>query len=98
MPWQNYDVGGVKTTIPFFRWMLTHPDFLAGRFDTGFLDRALAERAPGPLVDTPNEMEEWAMLAAAVRTFIGRRPGFVPGDMHGGTSPWRRAARLEGLR
>ena len=24
-------------------------------------------------------------------------PG-VPGDMHGGTSAWRRAARLEGLR
>ena len=94
----EYDVGGVKTTIPFFRWMLTHPDFVAGRFDTGFLDRALAERAPGPLVDTPSEMEEWAMLAAAVRTFMGRRQESVSGDMHGGTSAWRRAARLEGLR
>ncbi|EXJ15244.1 acetyl-CoA carboxylase biotin carboxylase subunit [Imhoffiella purpurea] len=29
---------GVKTTIPFYQEILRHPDFLAGSFDTGFLE------------------------------------------------------------
>jgi len=30
-------IGGVRTTVPFYQEILKHPDFLAGRFDTGFL-------------------------------------------------------------
>ena len=40
----EYDVRGIKTTIPFFRWLLADPDFQAGRFDTTFID-ARARRA-----------------------------------------------------
>jgi acetyl/propionyl-CoA carboxylase alpha subunit len=39
----EYGVFGIQTTIPFFRRVLAHPDFIAGRIDTGFIDRALAE-------------------------------------------------------
>jgi acetyl-CoA carboxylase biotin carboxylase subunit len=37
-------VEGVDTTIPFHREVIAHPDFLAGRYDTGFLERWQAER------------------------------------------------------
>jgi pyruvate carboxylase subunit A len=30
---------GVRTTVPYYREVLLHPDFRAGRFDTGFVDR-----------------------------------------------------------
>mgnify|MGYP001163410947 CR=1 FL=1 len=38
---REYEVHGIKTTIPFFTWALDDPDFIAGRFDTSFIDRKL---------------------------------------------------------
>ena len=38
----EYFVGGIKTNLPLFRRILEHPDFVAARIDTGFLDRLLA--------------------------------------------------------
>jgi acetyl-CoA carboxylase biotin carboxylase subunit len=32
-------IEGIRTTIPLHRRILADPDFIAGRFDTGFLDR-----------------------------------------------------------
>lgn len=30
-------IGGIRTTIPFYREILEHPDFQTGHFDTGFI-------------------------------------------------------------
>src|SRR5262249_23931008 len=35
---QEFRVRGVKTNIPFLINLVTHPDFLAGRFTTRFID------------------------------------------------------------
>ncbi len=35
----EFVVEGIKTTIPFHRRLIDHPDFIDGNFDTGFLDR-----------------------------------------------------------
>ena len=35
----EFVVEGVKTTIPFHRRLIDHPDFIAGNFDTGFLEK-----------------------------------------------------------
>ena len=45
----EYYVLGIKTTIPFFQWVLDDEDFVAGRFDTGFIDRKLGARNGRPL-------------------------------------------------
>jgi len=37
-------VEGIKTNIPLQRMILDEPDFVAGRLDTGFLERLLKER------------------------------------------------------
>ena len=95
----EYEVGGLKTTIPLFRWLVRHPDFLAGRFDTGFLDRVLAERQPGPFVEATPELEDVAVISAAIRaaTRTGRaHPERTTADPS--RANWRRAARLDGLR
>jgi acetyl/propionyl-CoA carboxylase alpha subunit len=40
----EYRVVGVKTTLPFFRWLLTQPEFVESRVSTQYLDKLLAER------------------------------------------------------
>jgi len=40
---EEYEVGGIETTIPFFLRLLGNADFLAGRLDTGLVERILAE-------------------------------------------------------
>ncbi len=60
----EYEIQGIQTTIPFFRRVLEDPDFIAGRLDTGFIDRVLAaglmEEEP------PSEDEEHVALIAAI--------------------------------
>ena len=93
----EYDVGGVKTTIPFFQWMLRHPDFVSAQVDTGFLDVILADRDREPFVEVTGSAEELAVVAAAVWTVLDRRDG-GGGSATADPTAWRRAARLEGLR
>ncbi|MEX1024334.1 MAG: acetyl-CoA carboxylase biotin carboxylase subunit [Planctomycetota bacterium] len=40
----EFVIEGVKTTIPLHRRILTHSDFLAGRHDTGFVERYFPSR------------------------------------------------------
>jgi acetyl-CoA carboxylase biotin carboxylase subunit len=49
---EGFVVEGIKTTIPLHKRILNDPAFVAGKFDTHFLDRALAEPAP---VKTPGK-------------------------------------------
>lgn len=61
---EEYAVEGIKTNLAFFRRLLDHPDFLAGRLDTGLIDCVLAEGS-----DTDGgsrEAEIAAILAAAL--------------------------------
>ena len=46
----EYRVVGVRTTLPFFARALTHPDFVAGDVDTGFVERMLATGNGRPAV------------------------------------------------
>jgi acetyl-CoA carboxylase biotin carboxylase subunit len=57
----EYHVAGIKTTLPFFERALAHPDFVAGDFDTSFVDRLLADTAHGRRRPT-----SVALVAAAI--------------------------------
>jgi acetyl-CoA carboxylase biotin carboxylase subunit len=56
----EYHVGGIKTNLPFHRQVMRHPAFIAGEYDTGFIERHKAELQPA----SPDE--ETAALAAVV--------------------------------
>jgi acetyl-CoA carboxylase, biotin carboxylase subunit len=43
----EFVVEGIRTNLDLFREIVEHPDFLAGRLDTGFLERLRAGPAPG---------------------------------------------------
>jgi acetyl-CoA carboxylase, biotin carboxylase subunit len=104
----EYEVRGIKTTIPFFTWLLQTDDFRAARFDTTSLDRELAARAGRPFVEVPAAAEEVAVVAAALHAFFravqpARSPassggrGQGQGQGQGAASTWLQTARREAV-
>ena len=90
----EYEIAGVRTTIPFFRWLLVDPAFRAGRVDTTFLERALADRNGEPFAAPDDEDLDVATIAAAIHAWH-QRAEVSPGIA---MSAWTRAGRQEGLR
>ena len=39
----EFRISPIKTTIPLYLKILDHPDFISGRFDTGFVDRSFRQ-------------------------------------------------------
>ncbi len=101
----EYEVRGIKTTIPFFKWLLGTDDFRDARFDTTSLDRELATRAGRPFTDVPKDAEEVAVVAAALQAFFraARQParGATAGNGAAGAgrngSGWLATARREAV-
>jgi acetyl/propionyl-CoA carboxylase alpha subunit len=93
---REYQVVGIRTTIPFFLWLMRQPEYLEGRFDTTYLDRLLIERRGESFsAFTDDEIEHIAMAAAldAYLQASGGSAGQTPVR-----SGWTDLARREGLR
>jgi acetyl-CoA carboxylase biotin carboxylase subunit len=68
------EVVGVRTSVPFFQWILQQPTFLSGEFHTGYLDALLHERRGETFVPAEASHEEVAAVAAALyRTLVSDR-------------------------
>jgi acetyl-CoA carboxylase biotin carboxylase subunit len=87
----EYLVVGVRTTLPLFARILRDPAFLAGDFDTSFLER-LAPPAEDPAA------QEVAAVAAAIAAFRETNLGPAGAATGDGPSPWWRAGLLEAVR
>ncbi len=89
----EYEVAGVKTTIPFFTWLLQDPDFQAARVDTTYLDRVLADRNGRPFSAPDAHLCDMAAIGAALhaRSELAAGPARPAGE-------WTRTARAEALR
>jgi len=96
---REYEIVGIRTTIPFFLWLMAEPDFLAGRFDTTYLDALLRSRR-GESFSRFSEHEERtiAMAAALDAWFRASGAAAVPGGGLRSGSAWKIAARQEALR
>src|SRR5574337_148123 len=98
----EYFVGGIKTNISLFRRILKNPEFVAGKLDTGFLDRLLANREADPV---KKENPEIAAIAAGVFAVLEQGPASrngasgtrAPERPKNGGSSWKQAARMESL-
>jgi acetyl-CoA carboxylase, biotin carboxylase subunit len=66
----EYEVGGIKTTLPFFRRIMRDAEFVAGRLDTGFIARFNERQAAAAEAAGPDEEEtarrDMAAVAAAL--------------------------------
>jgi acetyl-CoA carboxylase biotin carboxylase subunit len=97
----EYLVTGIKTTLPFFAWLLAEPAFIEGRFHTTYLDEVLASRNGRPFVEPSADAEEMAAMAAALQAVLS--PGALSAGAPENTEStvarrWRTQARVEGLR
>jgi acetyl-CoA carboxylase biotin carboxylase subunit len=95
---EEYEVRGIRTTIPFFKWILDEADFKAGRFDTGYIDRKLGGNGAA-LQKIEPEHEDVAAIAAAVHQFtLSERSTRDAGRSRVDGSRWKDTARTEALR
>jgi acetyl-CoA carboxylase, biotin carboxylase subunit len=96
----EYFVGGIKTNISLFRRILQDPDFRAGKLDTGFLDRLLAN----PYHEIDGQHPLMAAIGAAIfATIEPKNAGASVTSSNGDARPpavsnWRRTARAGALR
>jgi acetyl-CoA carboxylase biotin carboxylase subunit len=86
---REYDVGGIRTNIGFFRQILEDPDFAAARLHTGFIEEFFVRQ---PSHESPPEFAAVAALAAALHASSRTTPEAAPA----GASAWLTAGR-EGL-
>jgi len=68
---QEFVVKGIKTSIPFHQKVVEHPVFLAGRYDTGFIDQHLAggKGDPRPVTEDAREARRVAFMMAAIAAY-----------------------------
>jgi acetyl-CoA carboxylase biotin carboxylase subunit len=98
----EYLVTGIKTTLPFFSWLLAEPAFVEGRFHTTFLDEALEARNARPFVAVSQEIEDLAAIAAAMDLALSRQGvAAASGPILPGTrrseGRWKMQARVDGV-
>ena len=82
---REYEVLGIQTTVPFFRWILDRRAFETSAFHTGYLDEVLQQRQGEPFVVAGKVEEEVAALQMASRPERGLSgAGHGPGRIRGG--------------
>ncbi|MDT4898070.1 MAG: acetyl-CoA carboxylase, biotin carboxylase subunit [Acidobacteriota bacterium] len=94
----EYAVGGIKTTLPFFREIVRDAEFIEGRLDTGFISRFFERRDAATSAEEADEDEtkrrDMALIAAALDYMAGQRQ---PASNHYAHeqehSKWRLAGR-----
>ena len=77
-------VAGPNTNAAFLAALARHPEFRAGRFDTGFIERHLADLVPAPGAPDPG------LVAAGVARLQARATPAPAPRADGWTSPWSR--------
>ena len=95
---QEYTVEGIITNIPFHRWALTHPRFVSGDLDTGFIPqeyRGLPE-------EEDHLRHEIILVAAALAAYHKDKElaqsVASPQGSPGNVSAWRATGWREGVR
>jgi acetyl/propionyl-CoA carboxylase alpha subunit len=91
---QEYEIGGIKTTLPFFREIVEDEEFIGGRLDTGFISRFNDRKQPRKIDPVESDM---AVLAAAL-AFSGKA-SVPPVTLTDQQSPsrWAMSGRFAGV-
>ncbi len=85
---QEYEVGGIKTTLPFFREIVDDKEFIEGNLDTGFIERWQERRVK----IEPTEVEKDLAMIAAVLNYKSNMISPAPAKQ--AESHWATSGRL----
>lgn len=92
----EYEVNGIKTTLPFFREVMDDEVFIRGDLDTGFINAFMERRKA---VEPDRETLDAAIIAAVLHS-QARRPQTLSSAEQQPTSRWAaagRAAQVKGV-
>ena len=91
---QEYAVGGIKTTLPFFREIVEDAEFVAGNLDTGFIARWQQRREKPEASETEKDL---ALIAAALAYSSSNAQPNASVEIKESESRWAVAGRLAAL-
>jgi acetyl-CoA carboxylase biotin carboxylase subunit len=95
---REYQVLGIRTTIPFFQWLMARAEYREGRYDTNYLDRLLEERRGESFAELDPGTEELMAIAAGLDAYFRASEGTSGEAQTETSSQWLRAARKDALR
>lgn len=91
----EYEIGGIKTTLPFFRDLMDDEEFIEGRLDTGFIPRFNERKKAKEPTDVERDM---AIIAAALLNSKPKASASTPVNGNNGQpGKWALAGRLARL-
>jgi acetyl-CoA carboxylase biotin carboxylase subunit len=87
----EYVVTGIRTNLAFHEKLFRHPEFVAGKYDTGFIDRHKDDLLGYPSV--PAEKRDavavaMAIAASRIESGAGKKGGEAEGKPGSGLAPW----------
>jgi acetyl-CoA carboxylase biotin carboxylase subunit len=102
---EEYFIGGIRTNLSLFRKIMADENFARARFDTGTLDRMLAE---GNGFGHKPALDDGLLAAMAAAVFVSAngnklangsaKNGSAAISSSGSSSSWKQTARREALR
>ena len=95
---REYQVLGIRTTVPFFLWLMEQQQYRDGRYDTTYLDTLLAARRGESFSELTSADLELVTIAAALNSFFTASAGTRGSNGGAVESPWLQTARREALR
>lgn len=95
----EYEVGGIKTTLPFFRAIVRDEEFKSARLDTGFISRFNERRESARAGAEPDQIDQdIALLAAAIHyAKMQKATALGQNNSAGGQNRWKMVHRLRRL-
>jgi acetyl-CoA carboxylase biotin carboxylase subunit len=87
----EYQIYGIRTTVPFFKRILHHPQFFAGDYNTHFIPNMEKEKDG----DEPEDVLV-ALIAAGIKSYCESKAGFGFRQKQK-TSNWKTQGRWESL-
>jgi acetyl-CoA carboxylase biotin carboxylase subunit len=88
----EYQIYGIRTTVPFFKRILHHPQFFAGDYNTHFIPNMEREEDG----DKPGD-ERIALIAAGIKSYCESKAGLGFRQKQK-TSHWKTQGRWESLK
>ncbi len=96
----EYEVGGIKTTLPFFREIVRDPEFSDGRLDTGFITRFNERRGrvSSPASEKATQaQQDIALIAAAIHYSRQQKEAALRPAIPVSQSRWKMSGRTAAL-
>ena len=91
----EYEIGGIKTTLPFFREIMEDDEFVAGNLDTGFISRFNERKEPQETDETARDM---AVIAATLSYSQRQKKALVNSGTPAKPSEWVLSGRAEAVK